>query len=179
VCRFIRYGREFTHPEGPSADKAALGSDSQRTATPTANTPGLVRGKQSVWLAGTGSLSRILRAKPTPLSNFTEVTMRTKNRPVAFRATETQYKIIKTKANKAKMSLTDFLISTALQKEINVIEDLKPLLYELKSIGRNLNQLTTLANMGKLREVNLIETTDALEKNYDAIHELIRRSGGG
>ena len=105
--------------------------------------------------------------------------MRTKNRPVAFRATETQYKIIKTKANKAKMSLTDFLISTALQKEINVIEDLKPLLYELKSIGRNLNQLTTLANMGKLREVNLIETTDALEKNYDAIHELIRRSGGG
>ena len=105
--------------------------------------------------------------------------MRTKNKPVAFRATETQLKIIKTKAAKAKMSVTDFLISTAMQKEINVIEDLKPLLYELKSIGRNLNQLTTLANMGKLREVNLIEMTDAREKNYDAIHELIRRSGGG
>ena len=105
--------------------------------------------------------------------------MRTKNKPVAFRATETQWKIIKTKAAKAKMSLTDYLIASALQKEINVIEDLKPLLYELKSIGRNLNQLTTLANMGKLREVNLTETIDALEKNYDAIHELIRRDGGG
>jgi len=105
--------------------------------------------------------------------------MRIKNKPVAFRATETQLKIIKNKAEKAKMSLTDYLISTALQKEINVIEDLKPLLHELKSIGRNLNQLTTLANMGRLREINLIEMTEALEKNYEAIHALIRREGSG
>ena len=53
--------------------------------------------------------------------------MRTKNKPVAFRATESQVKIIKTKAEKAKMSLTDYLIATAMQKEINVVEDLKPL----------------------------------------------------
>ena len=105
--------------------------------------------------------------------------MRTKNKPVAFRATETQLRIIKNKAEKAKMSLTDYLIATALQKEINVIEDLKPLLYELKAIGNNLNQLTTLANMGRIREVNLIEMTEALEKNYEVIYELIRRSGGG
>lgn len=105
--------------------------------------------------------------------------MRTKNKPVAFRATEKQYEIIKNKAAKAKMSLTDYLIATAIQKEINVIEDLKPLLYELKAIGNNLNQLTTLANMGRIREVNLIEMTEVLQKNYDAIHELIRRSGGG
>jgi uncharacterized protein (DUF1778 family) len=102
--------------------------------------------------------------------------MRTKNKPVAFRATESQVKTIKTKAEKAKMSLTDYLIATAMQKDINVVEDLKPLLHELKSIGRNLNQLTTLANMGKLREVNLIETTEALEKNYDVIYELIRKT---
>ena len=105
--------------------------------------------------------------------------MRTKNKPVAFRETETQLRIIKNKAEKAKMSLTDYLIATALQKEINVIEYLKPLLYELKAIGNNLNQLTTLANMGRIREVNLVEMTESLEKNYEVIYELIRRSGGG
>ena len=101
--------------------------------------------------------------------------MRTKNKPVAFRATEEQLKIIKKNAEKAKMSLTDYLIATAMQKEINVIEDLKPFLHELKSIGRNLNQQTTLANMGKIREVNLIETNETLEKFLDAIYELIRK----
>jgi len=90
--------------------------------------------------------------------------------------TEAQLKIIKVKATQAKMSLTDYLTAAAMQKEINVVEDLKPLLHELKSIGRNLNQLTTLANMGKLYSVNLLETTEALEKNYDVIYELIRKS---
>jgi uncharacterized protein (DUF1778 family) len=101
--------------------------------------------------------------------------VRIKNKPVAFRVTETQYKIIKSKADKAKMSLTDYLIATAMQKEINVVEDLKPLLYELKSIGRNLNQLTTLCNMDKVHEVNLIETMEVLQKNYSVIYELIRK----
>ena len=102
--------------------------------------------------------------------------MRVKNKPVAFRVTEAQLKIIKVKATQAKMSLTDYLTAAAMQKEINVVEDLKPLLHELKSIGRNLNQLTTLANMGKLYSVNLLETIEALEKNYDVIYELIRKS---
>ena len=102
--------------------------------------------------------------------------MRIKNKPVAFRVTEAQYKTIKAKADKAKMSLTDYLIAAAMQKEINVAEDLKPILYELKAIGRNLNQQTTRANMGQLKVINLHETTDKLHEVFDAVYELIRKT---
>jgi len=49
---------------------------------------------------------------------------------------------------------------------------LKPLLTELKSIGRNLNQLTVLVHQGKISSVNLAETVSTLQKVYAAINVL-------
>ena len=48
------------------------------------------------------------------------------------------------------MTVTDYLITCALGKEIVRIDGLDNMLSELKAQGRNLNQLTTLANMGRL-----------------------------
>ena len=59
------------------------------------------------------------------------------------------------------MTLTDYLTACGLQKEIVIIDGLEEVVRQQKAIGRNLNQLTTLANMGKINVVFLQELTDA------------------
>ena len=50
------------------------------------------------------------------------------------------------------------------------VEGLEQVLSELKAQGRNLNQLTTLANMGRVTVVK----GDALAENYGKIYEQLR-----
>ncbi len=50
------------------------------------------------------------------------------------------------------------------------MEGLEQVLSELKAQGRNLNQLTTLANMGRVSVVK----GDALAENYGKIYEQLR-----
>ncbi len=52
------------------------------------------------------------------------------------------------------------------------MNELKPVLTELKAIGRNLNQLTILSHQGKISAVNLSETVSTLQKIYAAINVL-------
>lgn len=61
---------------------------------------------------------------------------------------------IQKRAKKAKMTVTDYLTTCGLGKEIVEITGLEEVLSELKAHGRNLNQLTTLANMGKIKTVH-------------------------
>lgn len=103
---------------------------------------------------------------------------RKRNKTLSIRLTKKEQMLIYKKAEKAKMSVTDFVIALSIDKQINIVKDLKPMLTEMKAYGRNLNQLTTLANMGKVSEVNLTEAVELLQKNYDGIFELIRKIGG-
>ena len=100
--------------------------------------------------------------------------MRTRNQSIPFRVTEKELKEIDRKAAKARLNRTEYLIACALGKEITLVEDLKPLLTEMRRIGNNLNQLTKLANLGKISEVYLTETKEVLDNIYDVIHELAR-----
>ena len=52
------------------------------------------------------------------------------------------------------------------------MNELKPVLAELKALGRNLNQLTVLSHQGKISAVNLSETVSTLQKVYAAINVL-------
>ena len=72
--------------------------------------------------------------------------MRVRNKTIPFRVTEKELEIIDKKAAKAKLSRTDFLIAAALGKEITLMVDLKPILYELRRIGNNVNQIAHWAN---------------------------------
>ena len=69
---------------------------------------------------------------------------------IAMRFYESDYAAIKRKAEKAYMNFTEFVSAAGLNKPITVIDGLEDLLKEQKAIGRNLNQLTTLCNMGKI-----------------------------
>ena len=81
--------------------------------------------------------------------------MRTRNKTIPFRVTEKELSLIDRKAAKAKLSRTDFLVASALGKQITLIEDLKPVLTELHRIGNNLNQLTRTVHMGQIQTIDL------------------------
>ncbi len=57
---------------------------------------------------------------------------------------------LQARARDAHMTLTNYLIICGLGQEIVRLKGLDSMLSELKAQGRNLNQLTTLANMGRI-----------------------------
>ncbi len=83
--------------------------------------------------------------------------------------------IIQHLAERAGMTVTDYLITCALGKEIVRVDGLDEILSELKSQGRNLNQLTTLANMGRLTILQGQELIDAYSELYWQVEKLCER----
>lgn len=92
-----------------------------------------------------------------------------------MRFRESGYAAIKRKAEKVNMNFTEFVTAAAMNKPITVINGLEDVLKEQKAIGKNLNQLTTLCNMGKIVCPDLRE----LKEQYaDMLTALNRLSGG-
>lgn len=77
-------------------------------------------------------------------------------------------------AKQAGMTVTDYIITCALWKEIVRVDGLDEVLTELKAQGRNLNQLTTLANMGQLR---IFWGDELIERYTDVCQKLAQISG--
>lgn len=94
-----------------------------------------------------------------------------KSKMFCFRLSESDYLRIRNRAEKAKLSMSAYILSTALDKELIIVEGLEKTFAELKAIGRNLNQLTTLCNMGKLQAVEL----DEIKSQFGMIVESIAR----
>ncbi len=105
------------------------------------------------------------------------ITKTNKTKMVAMRFRESDYAAIKRKAEKANMNFTEFVTTAALNKPITVINGLSDVLKEQKAIGRNLNQLTTLCNMGKIICPDLTELIRQYGEGYGEISELSGRRG--
>lgn len=99
----------------------------------------------------------------------------TKNKLVALRFRENEYNLIKSKADKANMSFTEFVTRSALNRQITVVDGLPEIIKEVKAIGRNLNQLTTLCNMGKIICPELSELKELYSKSIVMLDEIARR----
>ena len=95
-----------------------------------------------------------------------------KEKRITLRLTPEQYETIQAKAEAAHMSTGAYVRAAALRHRVVVIDGLKEFTHELKGIGRNINQLVVLANMGKIREVRLGETMEALGRIYHQLREL-------
>lgn len=78
--------------------------------------------------------------------------------PITFRVTERDAETIRKKAKSAEMDLTKYLTTCAVGKDIKRIDGINDFISELRQQGTNLNQLTTLSNMGRISVVNLSET---------------------
>ena len=93
-----------------------------------------------------------------------------KSEIITLRVTPRTKKTIQELAQSAGLTVTDYLCYSGLGKEIVRVEGLEQVLSELKAQGRNLNQLTTLANMGRVTVLK----GDTLAENYGKIYEQLR-----
>ena len=83
--------------------------------------------------------------------------------------------VIKALAKKAHMSMSNYVTDCCLGQQIVIIEGLKEVLKELKAIGNNLNQLVTLAHMGKITVINLTDVRQLLADILIVVREIAER----
>lgn len=93
---------------------------------------------------------------------------------ITARMTPADKKAIHQRARAAGMTITDYLTTCSLGKEIVRVEGLDSMLSELKAQGRNLNQLTTLANMGRITVLRGDDLVQEYSRLCDTLGMLIR-----
>lgn len=98
-----------------------------------------------------------------------------KEKMFAMRMSQPDYDRIQHKAGQAGMSMTAFITASALGKNITVVDGLDKVLAELKAIGKNLNQLTTLCNMGRITCLDLTEIKSSFGKVFDYLYDQMDR----
>lgn len=98
-----------------------------------------------------------------------------KNKKMSIRISDGDLETIHTKAVEANMSVTDYITACCLGKQIVLIDGLDQVIRQQKAIGRNLNQLTTLANMGRVQAVYLQELTEQYKQVSLLISEILKR----
>ena len=65
-----------------------------------------------------------------------------------FRLNEAEYKAFLAKLEKSKLSQQELARRSVLNVPVVCLEEIKPLVYELKKIGSNLNQVARASNAG-------------------------------
>ena len=106
------------------------------------------------------------------------MTARTRNQVVAFRVSKAERRQIEGMVRKSGLSQQAYLLRAALEEPICVVEELKPILAELRGWGRNLNQLTVLVHSGRVQTVYLQECMEVLGKTYEAVNRLLAGKDG-
>ena len=92
-----------------------------------------------------------------------------------MRFRESEYDTIKRKADKANLNFTEFVTRSALDKPIIVMDGLNDILKEQKAIEKNLNQLITLCNMGKIACPDLSKLLTQYSGVYDRLNDICGR----
>lgn len=75
------------------------------------------------------------------------------------------------------MTMTDYIVQCAFGEEIVQVEGLDEILSELKAKGRNLNQIATLANMGRINVVQGEELIAAYMKICSQLEKFTEEAG--
>lgn len=104
--------------------------------------------------------------------NAENTSNRKRQKQIVIRATEKEFDQIKAKVKKSRLTQNKYLLKSALDKEITVVEGIKELVIETKRIGVNLNQLTKLANQGK---VDCSSQLEGINKELIQTWQLLRQ----
>ena len=95
---------------------------------------------------------------------------------ITLRVTSKTKDRIRAKAQELGLTVTDYLCLCGLGKKIVRVDGLDQVLSELKAQGRNLNQLTTLANMGRITAVNVQEACTLYADIQRSLKTLLERT---
>lgn len=95
-----------------------------------------------------------------------------RTRKMTFRLTEEEYNIIKNKVSEAGISQQQFLLKMALDKEIIHIKEFQELIFQIKKIGANVNQIAKHANeMGTISDKEIIEVKEGLSRVWQLLNQ--------
>lgn len=100
--------------------------------------------------------------------------MRKRNCTITIRCTEDERQRIYDKARRYNLSISDYILRSALGKKIIVVEGLSDVLKAQKAIGNNLNQIALLANMGRLKAVDLKALTEQHKQATEKLCEIAK-----
>ena len=98
---------------------------------------------------------------------------------ITLRVTPQAKDRIRAKAQELSLTVTDNNTHCGLGKRIVRVEGLDKVLSELKAQGRNLNQLTTLANMGKITVVYGDRLAEGYAQISEQLCQLLREVSNG
>ncbi|EGT3620198.1 plasmid mobilization relaxosome protein MobC (plasmid) [Clostridium sp. 16K-1-R1] len=99
---------------------------------------------------------------------------RKRDKQIKFYVNEKEYEQIKKKVEKSKLKQQDYLIKSALNKKIIVIDGLKEILLELSREGNNLNQIAKKINEGEQKDIK--EMKNKLNNLWDLIEKILKES---
>ena len=131
------------------------------------------RSQHRIWLvAGTPAPRQMPQIGQKPMPTFTNGGKMKKDKQFSIRIAAQDLETIRRKAAQAHMSQSDYVTACCLGKHIVILDGLKEVLRQQKAIGNNLNQLTVLANMGKVRFANLDTVAQEFARINTALREL-------
>ena len=73
------------------------------------------------------------------------------------------------------MSVSKFVRSSAMGREVTVIEGVDELLTELRRQGNNLNQLTIMARQGRIDMVDMKPFMEVYSETWQTLNSLLSR----
>ena len=100
--------------------------------------------------------------------------MRKRNVTITVRCTLDERDKIKARADSHSLSLSDFVLRSALGKKIVVVNGLDEVIRQMKAIGNNVNQLARAVNEGRVNAVNF----DAVHRDLYALYGQIGKLVG-
>ena len=102
-------------------------------------------------------------------------TSRARPKQVKFWASEKELEQIKKKVKKSKLTQSEYLLRSALDKNILVVDGLKEILIELSREGNNLNQIAKGLNQKEeFKAEQFLETKEKLMELWSLIEKILR-----
>lgn len=95
-----------------------------------------------------------------------------KEKQLHIRLTKENYDEIKERSQKANLTMTDYILKSALNKKIVVIVGYQEIFNEIRKIGINVNQIARKYNMGLEQQSDISE----IQKYMEQIWQLLRYS---
>lgn len=94
---------------------------------------------------------------------------------IRFRVAGWEKVHISKNAEKAHMTISEFVRAAAMDQDITVVEGLDDLIRELRRQGNNLNQLTVMARQGRVGLVDMEPFMEVYERTWQTLNSLLSR----
>lgn len=102
-------------------------------------------------------------------------TSRARPKQVKFWASEKELEQIKKKVKKSKLTQSEYLLRSALDKNILVVDGLKEILLELSREGNNLNQIAKALNQNEeFKAEQFLEIKEKLMELWSLIEKILK-----